>query len=258
MDQTTFGNALALGFPIERVAGVGFAGADRSAWSYLEQYAPISNVADSGDINLVDAEQVAALDPDLIVMLSAFDDAREQLAGIAPIYTALNGYNSVDETMELLSDVGDALGLPDVAAELEDDYRARVDGIVGRFGAAKPSATSIRVFEADQLWTNAPPVFELMDLPRTTPPRPELFEQLSPERLADADGDILWVSGPAGPDAAREVLEANPLWSSLEVVQADMVRYIPDQPWGTDYSYPALVLILDEIETGIEAWLAKQ
>lgn len=35
-----------------------------------------------------------------------------------------------------------------------------------------------------------------------------------------------------------------------------MVRFIADQPWGTDYSYPALLVILDEIEAGLDAYLA--
>jgi iron complex transport system substrate-binding protein len=259
MDVTTLGNALALGLPVERIAAAGFANNDRAPWSYLEPYASLSSIADSGDINEPNAEHVATFDADLIVMLSMFDEQRDQLAKLGtPLYTALNGYNSIDEMMELLRDVGDALGLSAKAAELEADFRARADSIVAKFDGRLPSATSIRVFEESEIWTQVPPILELMKVPRQTPPPPELFEQLSPERLSDADGDLLWVSGSAGPDASRAVLEGNPLWASMDVVQAGMVRYVPDQPWGTDYSYPALVMILDEVEAGLDAWLATQ
>jgi ABC-type Fe3+-hydroxamate transport system substrate-binding protein len=259
MDVTTLGNALALGFPVDRIVAAGFADDDRAPWSYLEPYASLASIADSGDINEPNAELVATFDADLIVMLSLFDEQRDQLAKLGtPVYVALNGYNSIDEMMELLRDVGDVLGLSAKAAELEADYRARVDSIVAKFDGRLPSATSIRVFEESEIWTQVPPVLDLMQVPRQTPPSPELFEQLSPERLSEADGDLLWVSGSAGPDASRATLESNPLWAGMDVVQAGMVRYVPDQPWGTDYSYPALVSILDEVEAGLDAWLATQ
>jgi iron complex transport system substrate-binding protein len=259
MDTTTFGNALALGFPVDRIVGVGFADVDRSAWSYLESYTPLAPFADSGDINNPNIEQVAALNPDLIVQLSLFDEQRAQLIEIGPpLYVALNGYGSVDEMMELLRDCGDVLGLSERAAELETTFRARVETIVAKFAGERPAVTAIRVFDEADIWTQAHPLFDLMQLPRQSPPPPELFEQLSPERLVDADADLLWVSGSAGIDASREALESNPLWPSLNAVQTGMVRYVEDQPWGTDYSYPALLLILDEIEAGLDAFLATR
>jgi iron complex transport system substrate-binding protein len=259
MDTTTFGNALALGFPVDRIVGVGFADVDRSAWSYLESYTPLAPFADSGDINNPNIEQVAALDPDLIVQLSLFDEQRAQLIEIGPpLYVALNGYSSVDEMMELLRDCGDVLGLSEKAAELETTFRAHVETIVAKFAGARPAVTAIRVFDEADIWTQAHPLFDLMQLPRQSPPPPELFEQLSPERLSDADADLLWVSGSAGIDASRAALESNPLWPSLNAVKTGMVRYVEDQPWGTDYSYPALLLILDEIEAGLDSFLAAR
>lgn len=259
MDQTTLGNALALGFPADRIVGAGFAGTEPAVWSYLEPYAPLAQIADAGDINSPNGELVATFDADLIVMLSGFDEQRDVLTKIGPpVYVALNGYNSIDEMMELLRDVGDVLGRSEQAAVLEADFRARVDAVVSKFEGQLPSATAIRVFDESEIWTQAPPIFDLMQLPRQSPPPPELFEQLSVERLAAADGDVLWVSGSAGPEASRAVLESNPLWATMEVVKSGMVRFVPDQPWGTDYSYPALVVILDEVEAGLDAWLAAR
>jgi iron complex transport system substrate-binding protein len=100
MDVTTLGNALALGFPVDRIVAAGFADDDRAPWSYLEPYAALASIADSGDINEPNAELVATFDADLIVMLSLFDEQRDQLAKLGtPVYVALNGYNSIDEMM---------------------------------------------------------------------------------------------------------------------------------------------------------------
>jgi ABC-type Fe3+-hydroxamate transport system substrate-binding protein len=49
----------------------------------------------------------------------------------------------------------------------------------------------------------------------------------------------------------RELLESNPLWSTLPAVQADRVVYVPDVLWGTSYSVLALETQLADIEDAL-------
>ena len=63
----------------------------------------------------------------MIVVLSMWNEVRAKLLKLGvPVYTALNGYNSVDEMMELLRDCGYVLGLRPQADELETHFAAPV------------------------------------------------------------------------------------------------------------------------------------
>jgi iron complex transport system substrate-binding protein len=257
MDGTTLGNALALGFPAERIAGVAFAETDLDQYyGYLSEFADLNALTNVGDLTAPNLEAIAAVDPDLIVILSLWDESYAQLKEMGvPVYCALNGYNSVDEMMELLRDCGDVLGLRPRADELEADLRAKVDAIVARFEGQRPSVNALRVFAESDIWIQAHPLFDLMEMPRQAPAPPALFQELSQEELALADADLLWVSGSVGLDEARRIVEAHPLWPTMNAVTSGVVRYVEDTPWGTDYSYPALSMNFDEIEAGLTAYL---
>jgi len=111
-----------------------------------------------------------------------------------------------------------------------------------------------RVFSAAEISSQAFPFFDEIGLVRTTPPFPEFGERLSLEQLGEADADLIWVSGAQGPQAALAVLERNPLWASLAAVRNGNVRLVDDTPWGSQYSLPALEIILDEIIAGLTAF----
>jgi iron complex transport system substrate-binding protein len=263
MDNTTLGNAVALDFPLERIVGVAFDG-NLTATHYLPEHEAIAALPDMGagiygDMNL---EAIAAAQPDLIVTLGfpegeddAGREARDELATTGvPVFAAFNGYGDLDESMRLLADVGAALGLEDRAGELEATFRARVDEVVAGLPAARPSMNAVRVFAPNDAWIQAHYFMDTIGLPREAPAPPELFLDVSDETLALADADIIFVSGDGGPGASLAALEANPLWADLTAVRNGDVHAIDDQPWGTDYSYPALEIILEEIAEAVAAW----
>jgi iron complex transport system substrate-binding protein len=258
MDGTTFGNAVALGFAADRIAGVAFGETDLDQYyGYLSNAVDLHALVNVGDLTAPNLESIAAADPDLIVVLSLWDESYAALQDLGvPVYTALNGYSSVDEMMELLRDCGDVLGLRPKADELESELRRKVAAIAAKFEGRRPSVNAVRVFAEDDIWIQAHPLFDLMEMPRQAPEPPTLFLELSEEELNLADADLLWVSGSVGLDEARRVVEAHPLWPTMNVVTSGMVRFVEDSPWGTDYSYPALSIIFDEIEAGLTAYLA--
>jgi iron complex transport system substrate-binding protein len=257
MDGTTFGNAVALGFAPERIAGVAFGATNLDQYyGYLSNAVDLHALVNVGDLTAPNLESIAAVDPDLIVVLSLWDESYAALKDLGvPVYTALNGYGTVDEMMELLRDCGDVLGLRSKADQLESALRRNVAAIVAKFEGRRPSVNAVRVFAEDDLWIQAHPLFDLMEMPRQAPEPPTLFLELSEEELNLADADLLWVSGSVGIEEARRVVEAHPLWSTMNAVTSGMVRFVEDSPWGTDYSYPALSIIFDEIEAGLTAYL---
>ncbi len=122
MDATTLGNAVALGFPADRIAGVAFgADLDPVEWyGYLADDIDLAALTNVGELAEPNLEAIAAVNPDVIVVLSMWDEVHDELLKLGvPVYTALNGYNSVDEMMELLRDCGDVLGLRPRADGLE-------------------------------------------------------------------------------------------------------------------------------------------
>lgn len=260
MDNTGLGNALALGLPMEHVAGVAFDGF-RDGNGYLEdEFGSFADIPDVGGgiYSTINVEEIAAQDPDLIILLGMADDefsleAKETLGATGvPVFAALNGYDDLDESMQLLADVGAALGREDEAAELEAGYRARVDETIAGLPEVRPSMNAVRVFAPNDVWIQAHWLMDDIGLPRTAPEPPTLFLDVSDEEIGLADADILFVSGDGGQEASLAALESNPLWSGLEAVQSGDVRLVDDQPWGTDYSYPALVIILDHIVAALE------
>lgn len=260
MDTSSFGNAIALGFPADRIAGVGFGG-DLGPHRWLESQLEIDldGFAESTPIWEINLEQVAALDPDLIVMLSGWDDARDELLSIGvPVFTALNGYNSVTEYLTFLGDVGVALDRSDVAASLTTELEERVSVLKAKFAGAAPSATIVRLFGEDTYQSLVQPLFDELGLPRATPPEGETFEDLSLELVDKLDGDILWVSGEGlEPEQVQAIVESNAVFMGMDVVASGGVRFVYDSPWGSEYSFPAVEWIFDEIEAGIDDWLSR-
>ena len=88
----------------------------------------------------------------------------------------------------------------------------------------------MRVFDEADIWIQAHPLFDLMEMPRLSPAPPTLFEQLSPEQLPRADADLLWASGSRDFDQTQRILEGHPLWPSMNAVTTGMVRYVEDSP----------------------------
>ena len=265
MDNTVLGNALALGLPTDRIAGVAYEGNTDGNEYLVEEFGELDQLPDIGGgiYSSINVEAISAAEPDLILMLGLPDDdvSRDAKATLSatgiPTFAAFNGYNSLDDSMRLLTDVGVALNMEERAAELEAEFRQDVDDTIASLPEVRPSMNAVRVFAPNDTWAQAHWLMDDIGLPRVAPAPPALFLDLSDENLDLIDADILFVSGDAGTDASLAAVESNPLWAGLTAVQNDNVHVVEDQPWGTDYSYPALVIILDHIASALEDYAAK-
>ncbi|HYD10241.1 MAG TPA: ABC transporter substrate-binding protein, partial [Acidimicrobiales bacterium] len=203
LDDQVLGNLLRLGFPQERIVGWARNDTPLERYGYLAEWGDLAAIPDIGgafdDPNI---EAIVAADPDLLMMVAEagvdfytpiFDKLRE--TGI-PVFGAFNGYLSVDQYMQLLRDVGVAVGLESKAKELEDDYRARVADLSTRLEASGPlpTATFVRVIPGDgMIFNNLMPILDAVGVPGDRPGPEEFYRELSAEQIEQLDHDVLFV-----------------------------------------------------------------
>jgi iron complex transport system substrate-binding protein len=225
LDGPVLDACFALGVtPVGATTGV----ADAPWPSYLgEGTAGITNVGDIAEPNL---EEIAALEPDLIVSLQFRHEAiYEQLSGIAP--TVLSPYDSEGWRDGFLVSAG-------LGESVETTTVSVVRVLTGELRSYQASSFSGTVLEAVGL------------------PRPESQQGTedtwlpqSLESLNEVDASVIFVtlwSGSTEEDLAT--LLTNPLWQTLEAVQANKVYLVPDEYWMTAIGYLAAGLILDDLD----------
>lgn len=188
-------------------------------------------------------EEIAELDPDLIIGQAGFFDAlREPLADVAPLFLIYP--RTVENTLNQLSVLGQITDRVDTAeAEIEAfenrlaAYRELAPNdksLMIVFGAAEDDTAFI---EADNGQTCR--LLEgLAECPFALPEDAGPFgafgyEYFSFETMLEADPDVIFFSG-YNPDRTEntemlEQLDESPLWSALSAVEADEVY--PIEPW---------------------------
>lgn len=249
------GNAVFLGFPVDRIAGVAWGGPDVPNIEYLPEHEALAQVPNAGEIFEPDLERIVALEPDLIIHFGFDNESTRQvrerydLTGI-PVFTVYNGYASLDDTMRFLRDIATALNLEDRAAEEEAKLRAAVEDVRRHLaGREMPAIATIRPFPDGNFWANSSALLEALNIPGPRPTPEERSVQFSEERLIDLDVDfiIVYGSGDDTPEDARRLMEASPVWRSLAAVSEDRVRYVETTAW-LNWTVPALYLGLADIE----------
>jgi iron complex transport system substrate-binding protein len=256
MDETTMGNAIALGLPPERIVGAAFFDGQTEPYEWIEEDydVDLSAFTPVGFVDAPNYELIAELRPDLIFLLSGFDAQLDLLGEIAPVFVATNSRETVDEMLAMLGQIGEALGLQAEATRLADQVEERIDGLVDEFGDSGLAVTSLYVSDGF-FGASAHPVLDRIGLARQCPPPGETWQELSIENIDCADGDGIWVTGfPDGEAEIRRMLEAIPAWQAMDVARTGNVRVTRDLPWSTDWSYPALDYQIDQIEAGLSEW----
>ncbi|MDI3331597.1 MAG: iron-siderophore ABC transporter substrate-binding protein [Micrococcus sp.] len=205
-----------------------------------EQTAGAENVGTIAEPNL---EQIAALDPDLIVSAKVRQpDLYPQLSKIAPtVYSESTG-PTWKENVVLL---GEALGKEDRAEQEVADYEARAKAVGEAILEKDPEATySLLRFAGEdtaRLYSSDSFIGEIMadmGIPRpegqpdTTE---EIFVPLGQEQVLEADAGLImvstWVPEGAEGDASRDQEQRftnNPLWDRLEgeVLEVDDETFV--------------------------------
>ncbi|GAB3895715.1 iron-siderophore ABC transporter substrate-binding protein [Kibdelosporangium lantanae] len=210
-----------------------------------------------GTLQEPDLDAIRALKPDLILG-SKFRQEKfyDELSTIAPtVFTELVGITWKDN---FLLDA-DALGRKPEAQALLDKYTARAAGL----GRTSQKVSVVR-FRPDEIRVYGPDSFCGIVLKDAGVPRPDRqlladkkdkrFDKVSPERVQEVDGDVIFVSA-YGDKAAQQQSQvtAGPLWTKLGAVQAGQVYTVDDETWMTGIGVTAANKILDDLTAHLKA-----
>jgi len=207
-----------------------------------------------GDIAEPDIEQIAALEPDLIISLQfRHEEIYDQLSGIAP--TVLSPHDS-EHWREGFLVFADALNRNEQAPAIVDAFDAHVAEVADGLGPALEDTTvsvirvltgQVRSYQASSF---SGTVLAAVGLPRPESQRgtDDTWLEQSLEELSQVDASVIFVTLWSG--STRDDLDAllgNPLWGTLSAVQANKVYVVPDEYWMTAIGYLAANLILDDL-----------
>ncbi|BAH54745.1 ABC transporter substrate-binding protein [Rhodococcus opacus] len=211
-----------------------------------------------GKVSNASLEQIAALQPDLIISAEVRDGKNyEQLSAIAPtIFTETTGPTWKDN----IRLVGKALGKEDLAEQKIGAYEERAAAVGAEInGTASNPVISVVRFAGEptaRLYrTTSFSGIVLSDAglarPQSQGPDPadpdNIMQAVSPELISEAEGDVIFVStwqDPAGKsaEAAKPFLES-PLWQTLKGRKID----VDDARWMSPVSVQGAHLILDDL-----------
>ncbi|MFR9779003.1 ABC transporter substrate-binding protein [Micromonospora sp. MS34] len=258
LDTDKIDTALSLGVtPV----GAATAGEARSWPTYFgpEKLAGIKEV---GVLTEPDLEAITALKPDLILG-SRFRQEKfyDELSAIAPtVFTEKVGITWKEN---FLLD-GKALGREQQARDLLAAYEKRAREFGASLGDAAGRKISIVRFIPGNIRVYGPDSFSGIVIGDTGLGRPERqrldgkedkrFDLVSPERVDEVDGDVIFVTA-YGEKAAGEQakVSAGALWQGLSAVKAGKAHVVSDETWMTGIGVTAANKILDDLEQHLPA-----
>lgn len=208
-----------------------------------------------GTISEPNLEQIAALDPDLILSSKLrHEGLYDELSAIAPtVFTETVGV----AWKENFAKQAEALGLEEQAAQMLAAYEERASQLGERLEAELgelPTVSVVRFLPGEtRLYQKASfigTVLEDVGLPRPEPQDVDDFALVvSEEQIALADADVIFVTwyGPSD-ETTQPVFTSNPLWQRLAAVQAGEVYEVPDDTWMLGIGVGAANVVLDDLE----------
>lgn len=248
LSQSALDNAIALGV---KPIGSTYAGfPQRSGYggfpSYLNDQAKgITSIGHAGRPNL---EAILRLKPDLI--LGNHDDHRQiypQLSQIAPTVLA-------DNREQALSLFATALGKPEVADQLTQDFAQRIKTFQQKMGdRLKTTEVSVLRFRPDQVRLYMKQSFCGYILDQVGLPRPEsqrkdkFYETVSTEAIPAMDGDVIFYFQDNPNDSAARQIMNHPLWSQLNAVKQNRVYQVSLDTWFLGNGILAANAVLDDL-----------
>jgi iron complex transport system substrate-binding protein len=182
--------------------------------------------------NQPNLERIAQLKPDLIIGGKNVESVYNQLNQIAPTILLEKG-GSTDWKRGLLL-TAEAVGKLKQGETLLDNYNQRVEQLRSRLKNPQEIKVSVvRVFpQGLRLYQNDTFIGGILkDIGLSRPAsqtQNTLWVQISREKLAAADGDVIFVWN-LGEEAQTKLaqLKQDPLWSTLNAVQAGKVYEVP-------------------------------
>lgn len=249
---TNEGTEALLAFGVEPVGAVRSWLGDPWYDHIADQMADVVVVGEESAVNL---ELLAALEPDLILgNKSRQEGIYEQLSAIAPTVMSerLRGDWRVNYSL-----YAEALGLEEKGAELLAAYDARVANLSEKLGNSLDEEISVVRFGTGMSRIYFHDSFSGLTLRQlgfarpATQDREEFAEQITKERIPEAEGDRLFYftyeTGDGAGSAQTADWTSDPLWLNLEVVKAGKVYEVSDAIWNTSGGIIAANMLLDDI-----------
>ena len=212
----------------------------------------LASVKPVGTLQEPDLDAIRALRPDLILG-SKFRQEKfyDELTAIAP--TVFTDKVGITWKENFLLDA-EALGKKNEAQGLLDKYRQRASGL-----KKASQKVSIVRFMPDEIRVYGPESFAgivLKDAGVPRPARQELadksdkrFDKVSPERVQEVDGDVVFVSAYGEKAAQRQAeVTAGPLWGKLSAVAGGRAYVVDDEVWMLGIGVTAAGKILDDLQ----------
>ncbi|WP_319458500.1 iron-siderophore ABC transporter substrate-binding protein [Micromonospora sp. RTP1Z1] len=258
LDTDKIDTALSLGVtPV----GAATAGEARS-WPTYFGAEKLAGIKEVGVLTEPDLEAITALKPDLILG-SKFRQEKfyDELSAIAPtVFTEKVGITWKEN---LLLD-GQALGREQQARDLLTRYEKRARDFGAKLGDAAAREISIVRFIPGNIRVYGPDSFSGIVVGDTGLGRParqrldgkedKRFDLVSPERISEVDGDVIFVTA-YGEKAAAEQTKTTggTLWQGLSAVKAARAYVVSDETWMTGIGVTAANKILDDLEKHLPA-----
>ncbi|WP_020525536.1 ABC transporter substrate-binding protein [Catelliglobosispora koreensis] len=249
LDTDKVDTALTLG-----VTPVGAARAgELTGWPTYFGAEATKDIKEVGTLQEPNLEAIAALKPDLILG-SKFRQEKfyAELSKIAPTVFTENVGKPWKENFLL---DGQALGKGAEAQTKLNGYQQRA----ATLKVNKALKISVVRFMPDHIRVYGPESFSgivLTDAGLARTPfqmlegkQDKRFEKVSPERVADVDGDFVFVAAYGEKAAAEQAkITAGPLWTALSAVKTGKIQVVTDETWMTGIGVTAANKILDDLE----------
>jgi iron complex transport system substrate-binding protein len=175
----------------------------------------------------VNAEAVAAYEPDLVVISSYAEEVTAQLGELSiPVHVAPDDPVTVDDVYTQITDLGALAGRTGEAADLVE----RMSGDLSKLAADAPERAEPLTYylEIDEtLWTYTSgslvgSLFAMVGLENIAEEPGAVTMQLSPEAVVGANPDLIFLANTAyGMDA--ETVAAREGWSGIAAVQTGQI-----------------------------------
>lgn len=222
-------------------------------WDHIE--AQMGDAVPVGTESAVNLEQVAALQPDLIIgNMSRQEEVYPQLSAIAPTVMSerLRGDWKVNFRL-----YAEALGRVDRGREVIESYDQRVADLREALGDRIEEEVSVIRFLAGQIRIYQLDSFSGVLLEDVGFERPEIQNEdnfairTGKESIPDMDGDRIFYftydTGNGDGEALEDEVLSDPLWQSLSAVQAGRVHEVSDAIWNTAGGVIAANLMLEDL-----------
>ncbi|MDO3705968.1 iron-siderophore ABC transporter substrate-binding protein [Micromonospora sp. C28SCA-DRY-2] len=258
LDTDKIDTALSLGITPVGAATAG----EAKSWPTYFGEEKLAGIKEVGVLTEPDLEAINALKPDLILG-SKFRQEKfyDELKAIAPtVFTEKVG---VTWKENFLLD-GKALGKEQQAKDLLTTYETRAKEFGTKLGDAANRKISIVRFMPTEIRVYGPDSFSGIVIGDTGLGRPERqqltgkedrrMDRVSPERIGEVDGDVIFVTAYGEKAAAEQAkVTGGTLWKALPAVKAGKAHVVSDEIWMTGIGVGAANKILDDLQKYLTA-----